>query len=353
MSDLAAAVNAGVFSAAYFNRTAQITAKNPRNAKMQIFQRKQDTVLCGVQTVLNMFDHVPGREQLTIKTLWDGDIVQPWEPVATIEGPYHLFARYESVYLGIFARCSRVATNMRRLVDAASGKQVFMFGDRFDGLENQVWDGYAAAVGGASAVCTDAMLAGAQSAGFDIPSVGTMPHALIAMHDGNVVEACRSFHAEFPDVPMHALVDFNNDCVNDSLACLKEFGTALAGVRLDTSAAMMDESLARLFESNGEKILRYEENARNAAFRGVNRYLVGMVRKALDENGGKHVKITVSGGFNADKIADFENEGVPVDIYAVGSSVVTSNPIDFTADLVVPCAKQGRSEQDDSRLSVR
>jgi len=51
----------------------------------------------------------------------------------------------------------------------------------------------------------------------------------------------------------------------------------------------------------------------------------------------RNVKIVASGGFNPDKIRKFEKLGVPVDIYAVGSSLFNNNGatvIDFTADVV-------------------
>jgi nicotinate phosphoribosyltransferase len=44
------------------------------------------------------------------------------------------------------------------------------------------------------------------------------------------------------------------------------------------------------------------------------------------------------------------NGNVPADKFAVGSSLL-KNPIDFTADLVQPCVKVGRSEQPTDRLT--
>jgi nicotinate phosphoribosyltransferase len=67
--------------------------------------------------------------------------------------------------------------------------------------------------------------------------------------------------------------------------------------------------------------------------RGVNVRLVEKVRAALDREGFPHVKIIVSGGFNPDKIALFEEEKAPVDIYAVGSALFEGH-YDFTADVV-------------------
>lgn len=332
----------GFYSAKYFPRAGKIAEHTKRSVKMQFFQRKENTVLCGIDIAIALLDGVEGRDQLTIKALDEGDIIQPWEPVLTIEGPYYLFAHLESPLLGLLARPTRVATNTRRVVEAANGKPVFMFCDRFDIPEAQVYDGYATAIGGATAVCTDAMESGTISAEISLPAIGTMPHALIAYFGGDVVEACRAFRGEFPEVPLHALVDFNNDCVTDSLRCLAEFGEDLKGVRLDTAGTLVDKSLAE-WETGIDN--------EDRLFRGVNKFLVEKVREALDANGGKHVQITVSGGFTAEKIAAFERDSVPVSNYAVGSSLL-KDQIDFTADLVRPVAKVGREEKDDSRLVV-
>jgi nicotinate phosphoribosyltransferase len=87
--------------------------------------------------------------------------------------------------------------------------------------------------------------------------------------------------------------------------------------------------------------------------RGVNPQLVRMVRAALDAERYQHVQITVSGGFDAEKITRFEREQVPVDAYGVGSSLFGGR-FDFTADIVMVdgknVAKQGRGYRENPRL---
>ena len=65
------------------------------------------------------------------------------------------------------------------------------------------------------------------------------------------------------------------------------------------------------------------------------------------------VKIVVSGGFTVEKIRQFEQQGVPADVYGVGSSLFQGR-FDFTADVVMlegkPCAKVGRSYRPNPRL---
>jgi len=88
---------------------------------------------------------------------------------------------------------------------------------------------------------------------------------------------------------------------------------------------------------------------------GVNPELVRLVRAALDEAGHAHVRIVVSGGFDAERIRFFEEEGVPVDAYGVGSSLIRGEN-DFTADVVTvegkPCAKVGRELLPNPRMET-
>ena len=77
---------------------------------------------------------------------------------------------------------------------------------------------------------------------------------------------------------------------------------------------------------------------------------------ALDNEGFSGVRIVASGGFDAAKISRFENDGVPVDAYGVGSAFMRGN-FDFTADAVKindePMAKVGREYQANHRLVER
>ena len=57
------------------------------------------------------------------------------------------------------------------------------------------------------------------------------------------------------------------------------------------------------------------------------------VRNALDAEGFGEVKIVASGGFDAPRIFAFEEDGVPVDAYGVGSALLDGR-FDFTADIV-------------------
>ena len=198
-------------------------------------------------------------------------------------------------------------------------------------------DGYAAMIGGIKGFSTDANALASGGKG-----LGTIPHALIATYNGDTVAATCAFDKYIdPSIARIALVDFDNDCVNTSLAVARKLGKKLLGVRLDTSGSMVDKSIQPIMGTFTPT--------------GVCKELVQAVRKALDAEGFQHVKIIVSGGFNGKKVAAFEKAGIPVDTYAVGSSFFDGN-INFTADVVLlngkPCAKVGREYLPNPKLEL-
>ncbi|MFQ6613481.1 MAG: quinolinate phosphoribosyl transferase [Fidelibacterota bacterium] len=272
--------------------------------------------------------------ELEINSLRDGDSIQPYETVLTIEGPLSYFAHLETIYLGVLARRTRIATNVHRVVEAANQKPVLFFPARFDHWTVQGGDGYAARIGGAALVSTDA-----QGAWWGAEGAGTTPHALIAACNGDTTKAADLFHQYYPNANLIALVDFHNDCVQTALEVARSLGSKLWGVRLDTSQALIDRSVT-------SDMSPYPPT-------GVTPQLVFKVRDALDREGFTDVKIVVSGGFNRERIAAFEQDRVPVDAYGVGSAFLKGQ-FDFTADVVQvngkPMAKVGRRLNPNPRL---
>ncbi len=277
-----------------------------------------------------------GFEQLKVETLHDGARITPWETVMHISGDASLFAHLETVYLGILARRTKIASKVRDVVDAANGKIVLYFPARFDHWAVQGGDGYAAHIGGATGVSTDA-----QAQWWGAKASGTVPHALIAAVGGDTVKAVNLFGQTYPDVDLVALVDFDNDSVGTSLQCCEALGDRLWGVRLDTSETLVDKSIIPVMK--------------NFKPSGVTPRLVEMTRRTLDKNGYSHVKIIASGGFSPDRIREFERRQVPVDAYGVGSYLMRGVNA-FTADIVLldgkPCAKVGREYSPNPRLEV-
>jgi nicotinate phosphoribosyltransferase len=338
----------GWFSDAYFTlskRLLEDVGRRPR-VLMQVFQ-KHESALGGIDEALAVLrlgaghrapdgSWVDGWPGLVVHALHEGDAIAPHETVMTIEGDYADFAHLETVYLGCLARRSRIMRNVRAVVAAAAGKPILYFPARHDHWLVQTGDGWSAHVAGAIDVSTDA-----QASWWGGRGVGTVPHALIAAFGGDTVAAAEAFAQRFAaELNVTVLVDFDNDSVGTALAVAGRLGDDLWGVRLDTSEGIVDRALA------GDPAPEHER-------RGVTAELVRRVRHALDAAGHERVRIVVSGGFDSERIARFEREGVPVDAYGVGSALVRGEN-DFTADVVRvdgrPCAKIGRGERPNPRL---
>jgi len=339
-------IREGYYSDAYFVHTKallEVEGHHP-HVMMQVFQKK-DSVLGGIDEAIAILKLCSGRRQggewicgwdeLVVHALGEGDRIAPHETVLTIEGEYSLFAHLETVYLGTLARRSLIMRNVSEVVQAARGKQIFYFPARHDHWLVQTGDGWSAHVAGAIGVSTDA-----QASWWGGRGIGTIPHALIAAYDGQTVKAAQVFADRFhPEMNITVLVDFENDSVQTAIEVARALGPKLWGVRLDTSEQLVDRSL----------------HAEMGSFKptGVNPRLVAKVREALDGAGFPAVRIVASGGFDTDRIRDFEAARVPVDAYGVGSSLIRGQN-DFTADVVMvqgrPCAKVGRSYTRNPRL---
>jgi nicotinate phosphoribosyltransferase len=332
----------GYYTDAYFNHTRSALLADGRRPRvlMQVFQKKS-AVLGGADEAIAILKLCADDwDDLVVHALHDGDAIEPWETVMTIEGDYTTFAHLETVYLGTLARRTLVSTNVTRVLEAANGKPIIFMPARHDHHRVQTGDGYAAYVAGARLGLEIGVTSDAQASWWGGRGIGTVPHALIAAYGGNTVLAATKF-ADWAqeDFNITVLVDFENDSVRTALEVARALGPRLWGVRLDTSGQLVDRSLwGELGDFDP---------------RGVNERLVRKVRDALDRDGFEHVRIVVSGGFDEAKIARFERAGVPVDAYGVGSSLIRGEN-DFTSDIVMTDGRQsskvGRGFRPNPRL---
>jgi nicotinate phosphoribosyltransferase len=334
----------GYYADAYFNHARATLLQDGRHPRvvMQAFQ-KRDAYLGGMDeaiAILKLCSH--DWDELTVHALYDGDRAAPWETVMTIEGDYTLFAHLETAYLGVLARRTLITTNVVRVLEAANGKPIIFMPARHDHHRVQTGDGYAAHVAGRIVGAPIGVTTDEQASWWGGRGIGTVPHSLIASYGGNTVLAATKFAEWASDnINITVLVDFENNSVQTALDVARALGPRLWGVRLDTSEMLVDRSL---WEEMGD----FKPT-------GVNERLVHSVRDALDNDGFERVKIVVSGGFTIDKITEFEEKGVPVDAYGIGSSLIRGSN-DFTADIVLtdgrPSAKVGRKYKPSPRLEL-
>src|SRR5438094_5929803 len=299
-------MRAGWYTDAYFNHARATLRKDGRRRRvvLQVFQ-KNDAWPGGMDGSIAIVK-LCARELdgLEIRALYDGDRIEPYEPVLTIEGDYTAFAHLETPLLGTLARRTLITTNVVRVLEAANGKPLIFMPARHDHHRIQTGDGYAAHVAGQIVGAEIGVTTNEQASWWGGIGIGTVPHALIAAYGGDTVLAARKFAAwASPDMNVTVLVDFENDSVRTALEVADALGDRLWGVRLDTSESLVDRSLfGELGDFNPT---------------GVNERLVWKVRDALDAAGHEQVRIVASGGFTAEKISGFERQGVPVDAYGV------------------------------------
>ncbi|WP_036464306.1 nicotinate phosphoribosyltransferase [Mycoplasmopsis sturni] len=327
------------YTASYFEKTKIILENEvPNNIiTLQFFQRKDNTLLCGISEVLEFLETVTDTSKYTIRYLPDGTIVNALDIVLELEGHYQDFGMWEGMIDGILSRNTSLATNAYQCRLAAQGKPVIFMGDRADHYLNQEVDGYAMKVAGIDLVSTMKQK-NSNQIGETKDIFGSMPHVLIQGFGGDVVAAAKAYNKNFPNNKLIVLVDYHNNIIEDSIKIWNELGNKVWGVRVDTSKNMVDH----MFDGEEPQY-------------GVNPEQIIRLRKALDQVGAKEYKIVVSSGFNFEKIKEFEEKNVPVDYYGVGQSIFKLTR-SFSADATILNgkfqAKEGRSYRENPNLVI-
>lgn len=361
--------------------------------EMQFFtRRKPFSIACGIDEALAILKVATGHfndgkfintyNELEIEAVMDGDLidytgdVEFVKPVLKIRGKYREFGHLETPILGVLSVPTRIATNVYSVLEAANGKPVLFFPARFDHYKMQGIDGYAYWIAvqrynndyktsSKASVSTSA-----QGDWWGGQGGGTIAHSTIACFLGNTEEAMLQFAKIMPiTTPRIALVDFHNDCIEESKRVINKLWIEywhhlqkddvpeamkfkLFGVRPDTSGNMIDvclqgiESEKKLFGVN-DLLVREIRSAIDSYWVALVDLSVGTIRNTeekaklikMAKQYCNEIKIIVTGGFNAQRIKQFELENVPVDIYGVGSSLLENSSAmgsnnDYTADIV-------------------
>src|SRR5436189_1105008 len=185
----------GYYTDAYFNHTREVLVRDGRHPRvvMQVFQKKH-SYLGGVDEAIAVLKLCSDDwDALTVHALYDGERIEPYESVLTIEGDYTGFAHLETVYLGTLARRTLITTNVVRVCEAANGKPIIFMPARHDHHRVQTGDGYAAYVAGQVVGATIGVTTDEQASWWGGRGVGTVPHSLIASYGGNTVLAATKF----------------------------------------------------------------------------------------------------------------------------------------------------------------
>lgn len=340
-------IQSGYYTASYFLKSQQIAQKFWPDVitKVQFFHTNSPLAkVCGLTEVISIIKNCLLGEikAVIVHAIPEGSFCKPYLPVLTITGRYWQFAHLENIIDGLLARCTTIATKAWQLSVASKNIPIIFMFDRADDFHLQPQDGYAAALGNLKLQVTGAHLAGWSD---NAQLVGTIPHALIQLANGDICQALAAYAKTFPNDKLVGLIDFNNDVLNDGLKLLTTFKEKLYAIRVDTASAIQDKSFWK------NNVPQKDQPKYN----GCNPTLIKKLRQVLDKNHGQHVKIIVSSGFNVNLIQNFIKSKTPVDFFGVGADF-QKDWINFTCDAVLrnntKLAKFGRKEMINHALEL-
>ncbi len=303
----------GEITDVYFERTLRILKAKKINPVVRAeFIAKsfpdswQWAVLAGMEEVACILKHLP----VATRSLREGSVFFPYEPVMEIEGRYQDFCIFETALLGLLCQASGVATKAARFRKLAGGRAVVSFGARrmhpvlAPMIERNAY------VGGCDGV---AVVKSGEVIGQD--PMGTMPHSLIICM-GSTVDAIRAYdevlEKKFRRV---VLIDTFLDEKFEAINVAEAMGGKLFAIRFDTPSSRRGD-FYRILEE---------------------------VRWELDLRGYRNIRLFVSGGITEQ---DLPKLNPLVDAYGIGTSISNAPVIDFAMDIMEvdgkPFAKRGK-----------
>jgi nicotinate phosphoribosyltransferase len=222
----------------------------------------------------------------------EGEIVFPNEPLVRVEGNMLETQLVETVLLNMLNFQSLVATRAARIRTVAGNKILSDFGLR----RAQGLGGYHAS--------RAAMVGGFQSTSnvkaasdFGIAAAGTMAHSFIQSYEDELT-AFRDFADKRPD-----------NCV----LLVDTYDTLASGVPNAIT-------VAKELEQRSKRLLGIRLDSGDLA------YLSRKARKMLDDAGLQYVTITASNQLDEWVIKSLQDQEAPIDIFGVGTSLVTCPP---------------------------
>ncbi|PWV67625.1 nicotinate phosphoribosyltransferase [Nocardia neocaledoniensis] len=244
----------------------------------------------------------------------EGELYFPGSPILTVRGSFAECVLLETLILSILNHDSAIASAAARMVSAAAGRRMIEMGSRRTHELAAPSSSRAAYLAGFDATSN---LEAVRS--FGVPGAGTSAHAFTLLHsgaDGEHEAAAFRSQVEALGVGTTLLVD-TFDITRGVATAIEVAGTELGGVRIDSGDL------------------------------GV---LARQVRDQLDGLGATGTRIVVSGDLDEYAIAALRAE--PVDVYGVGTSLVTGSGAP-TAGMVyklvevegVPVAKRSSHKQ--------
>lgn len=227
----------------------------------------------------------------SITAVPEGTLVFPMEPILTVYAPIMEAQLVETALLNIINHQTLIATKASRVREAAVNDSVLEFGlRRAQGPDAGIYGARAAMIGGCDA--TSNVMTGEM---FGTPIKGTHAHSWVMSFDSEL-EAFRAYAETFPD---------------NALLLVDTYDTLKSGV--PNAITVFNELKAKGYKPTG---IRLDS--------GDLAYLSKKARKMLDDAGFPNALIFASGDLDEDVIWDLKAQGARIDVWGVGTRLITS-----------------------------
>lgn len=218
----------------------------------------------------------------TIRGYHEGEIYFPGSPLLVVEGTFAECVLLETLILSVLNYDSAVASAASRMVRASDARTLIEMGSRRANEHSAVVAARAAYIAGFTA--TSNLEAGRT---YGIPTRGTAAHSFTLVHDSEE----EAFRAQISAMGTSTTLLIDTYNIQEGVAAaIAAAGPKLGGVRIDSGDLPV---------------------------------VVREVRAQLDSLGAKDTKIVVTNDLNEHTIAGLR--GAPVDVFGVGTSVVTGS----------------------------
>ena len=218
----------------------------------------------------------------TIRGYHEGELYFPGSPILTVEGTFAEAVVLETLILSILNYDSAVASAASRMVLAADSRPLIEMGARRASERSAVAAARAAYIAGFDA--TSNLEAGRS---YGIPTRGTAAHSFTLVHDSEA----EAFQAQIASMGSATTLLIDTYDIEAGVQhAIEVAGTSLGAVRIDSGDLPV---------------------------------VVKKVRAQLDALGATKTKIVVTNDLNEHTIAGLR--GSPVDVFGVGTSVVTGS----------------------------
>ena len=224
--------------------------------------------------------------EVSVDMMPEGEVAFPDEPIVRVTGPAWQCLMVEAAILNVINSQSLFATLASRLREVAGGKQILELGLRRAQMLGGLEATRATYIGGIDG--TSNYLAKKH---YGIPSSGTMAHALVMLYEDEL-DAFKEYAGAMPNNTIFLVDTYDTlEGVEKAIMTCQEMGIALKGIRLDS---------------------------------GDLAYLSKQARILLNKAGFTDAKIAASNDLDEDTIASLKEQDAQIDIWGLGTNLVTS-----------------------------